>query len=302
MTTTHDDYLDRAAQALFDGLSPADDADLRAHLAGCAGCREAARGFEEAAAALTYSLPPAAPPRDLKAGIFARLAAGPEAAAPPPGPALTAAGGAPAPREAPRLKLVHDLAEERAARRPVPVGGAWRAAAVVLGTGLLASLALNVYFWGHVGSLSGQVALLSQDRAAMDQKLAGMQQQAEQRAAQIAVLQASDTRMAKLPGQPMAKNASAMLFWSSAERAWLVAASGLPPADAGKTYQLWAVTAAGQKISMGTFQVGADGGATVRVELPEAGMQPAAAAVSLEPAGGMPQPTGPIVMMGELKI
>jgi anti-sigma-K factor RskA len=40
----------------------------------------------------------------------------------------------------------------------------------------------------------------------------------------------------------------------------------------------------------------------MRVELPKGGVTPAAAAVSLEPVGGMPQPTGPIVMMGELKI
>ncbi len=299
MTTTHEEYLDRAAQAVFGTLGPAEEADLRAHMVGCATCREAARGFEEAASAMTYTLPPATPSHDLKATIFARLAADGAAAGAGQPPAGAASAELTAP---PRLKLVHDLAEERSARRPAAVGGSWRAAVVALGTGLLASLALNVYFWGHVGSLSGQVALLSQDKAAMDQKLAGMQQQAEQRAAQIAVLQASDTRMAKIPGQPMAKDASAMLFFSPAEGAWLVAASGLPPADAGKTYQLWAVTAAGQKISMGTFQVGADGGATVRVEMPTPGMKPAAAAVSLEPVGGMPQPTGPIVMMGEIKI
>lgn len=288
MTTTHEEYLEIAAQAVFGPLAAAEEADLRAHLAGCPGCREAARGFEEAAAALAYGLAGAGPAKDLKPAILARLGAEDGVGAQPAAP--------------PRLKLVHDLDAERAARRPAAQAPAWRAAAVALGAGMLASVVLNVWLWGHVGSLSGQVAVLRQGTQALDQKLAGMQQQAEQRAAQIAVLQARDTRMAKLPGQPMAKDASAMLFWSPAEGAWLVAASGLPPADAGKTYQLWAVTAGGAKVSMGTFQVGPDGGATVRVNLPEPNMKAAAAAVSLEPAGGMPQPTGPIVVMGELKI
>lgn len=292
MTMSHDDYLERAAQVVFGALPPAEEADLQAHLAGCAACREAARGFEDAASALTYALPPAAPSRDLKAGILARLAA----------EGATGDGAGTPPAAPPRLKLVHDLGEERAARRPAPAGQPWRAAAVGLGAGLLASLALNVYFWGHVGSLSGQLAVIQQDRAALDQKLAGMQVQAEQRAAQLAVLQARDTVMAKIPGQPMMKDASAMLFWSAQDNAWLVAYSGLPPAASGKTYQLWAVTQGGEKVSLGTFDVGPEGGATVRVELPKPGMRPAAAAVSLEPTGGMPQPTGPIVMMGELKI
>ena len=300
MMMIHEHYQDLAAMAVFTPLPEPDAADLAAHLAGCEPCAEAARGFAHAAAALPYALPAAAPARDLKASVFARLQA--EGALGPAG----AGGDAPAPEAAPatppRLKLVHDLGEERAARRPATARNAWQAAAVGLGAGLLASLALNVYFWGHVGSLSGQVALLTQDKAAMDQKLVGMQRQAEQRVAQLAVLQARDTVMAKIPGQPMAKDASAMLFWSAKDNAWLVAYSGLKPASAGKTYQLWAVTQGGEKVSLGTFDVGPEGGATVRVELPSPGMRPAAAAVSLEPTGGMPQPTGPIVMMGELKI
>lgn len=295
MTMCHEPFLELAALACFEPLPADDAAELETHLAACVGCREAASGFDAAAGALAWSLPPVTPPAGLKAKVFERLLAESQ---------LTPADGTLAPAAPPRLTLVHDLSADRAKReKRAPVEPpVWRAAAIGSIVGLLASLALNVYFWGHVGSLGGQLAVLQSDKVAMEQKVAGMHQQAEQRIAQLAVLQARDTLMAKIPGLPMAKDASAMLFWSATEQAWLVAASGMPQASANQTYQLWAVTQEGQKISMGTFGVDPHGSAVMRIELPKGGMKPAAAAVSLEPAGGMPQPTGPIVMMGELKI
>jgi anti-sigma-K factor RskA len=288
----HEPFLELAALAALEPLPAGDQAALGAHLAGCAECRAALDGFAAAAGALAWTLQPVAVPAGLKAKVFERLLAETQ----PP--------AAPAPVAPPRLTLVHDLAAERAKRAPLEPKQPehWKAAAIALGLGLLASTALNFHFWGNLGVQSGQLVLLSGDKVALEQKVTGMHQEAEQRIAQLAVLQASDARMAKIPGQAMARDASAMMFWSAQEQAFLVAVSGMPAAEAGKTYQLWGVTPSGQKVSMCTFVVDARGSVVMRVELPKGGVTPAAAAVSLEPVGGMPQPTGPIVMMGELKI
>jgi anti-sigma-K factor RskA len=96
----------------------------------------------------------------------------------------------------------------------------------------------------------------------------------------------------------MAPTANARLFWSPERKAWLLTIAGLPPAGTGKTYQLWAVTP-DAKVPMGTFEPDPKGMAVLDGTR-KAPMKPMAAAVSLEPAGGMPQPTGPIVMLGNL--
>jgi anti-sigma-K factor RskA len=66
-------------------------------------------------------------------------------------------------------------------------------------------------------------------------------------------------------------------------------ADDLDAAPSGQTYQLWFVGADGSAVSAGTFEPGADGNAAV----PLSGTPGSAAAVgmTLEPAGGSPQPT-----------
>ena len=72
----------------------------------------------------------------------------------------------------------------------------------------------------------------------------------------------------------------------------------MKPAPEGKTYELWFVTAAEEKIPAGTFDVGASGEATLLVEIPEGIGTLVLAAVTDEPAGGSPQPTGSFQVLG----
>ena len=77
-------------------------------------------------------------------------------------------------------------------------------------------------------------------------------------------------------------------------------ASMLPPQE-GKDYQLWLIRG-GETISAGLLPVD-DTGLPVLARIPRdllAGGAPDAFAISVEPAGGMPQPTGPIVLVGKV--
>ena len=73
-------------------------------------------------------------------------------------------------------------------------------------------------------------------------------------------------------------------------------ASKLPAPPAGKDYQLWVIAGSTPK-SAGVFPVDDKGGAVhVLPEVPDpTGVN--AFAVTLEPAGGLPQPSGPMVLL-----
>jgi anti-sigma-K factor RskA len=71
----------------------------------------------------------------------------------------------------------------------------------------------------------------------------------------------------------------------------------LEPAPANKSYELWVMPAKGNPIRAGVFTPGSDNSTHFMMKLPE-GVVPKAFSVTLEPAGGRPQPTGPEVLMG----
>lgn len=70
----------------------------------------------------------------------------------------------------------------------------------------------------------------------------------------------------------------------------------IAPAPSGKSYQLWLVPASGAPVSAGLVDANQQNGAVVVRLSP--GLAPKAFAVTLEPFGGRPQPTGPMVLVG----
>jgi hypothetical protein len=91
-----------------------------------------------------------------------------------------------------------------------------------------------------------------------------------------------------------AKDPYARMFWDRARHTWTMIAHNMPELQNGRTYQLWLVTRTA-KISAGTFMV-VNGEAVVRAtyDLTDP-LQ--AIAVTNEPAGGVPQPTGDPVLV-----
>jgi anti-sigma-K factor RskA len=70
----------------------------------------------------------------------------------------------------------------------------------------------------------------------------------------------------------------------------------LAPAPTGKNYQLWLVPASGNPVNAGLVDAVQQNGAMVMHLRP--GLVAKAFAVTIEPQGGMPQPTGPKVLIG----
>lgn len=92
-------------------------------------------------------------------------------------------------------------------------------------------------------------------------------------------------------------NPRALMFWDQATDRWTFIAHNLAQLKPGRTYELWLVTAS-QKIPAGTFNVSPGGDAFIqaRYALDKSALK--AIAVTEEPAGGVAQPTGAMVVAG----
>lgn len=74
---------------------------------------------------------------------------------------------------------------------------------------------------------------------------------------------------------------------------------GLPPLDEGFQYQVWLVRE-GQRTSGAVFSTDEDSYSGMRIRAPGSLLQYSAVAITVEPSGGSPQPTGVEVLSGPL--
>jgi len=106
-------------------------------------------------------------------------------------------------------------------------------------------------------------------------------------------------RVVPLAGTDAQPESGARLLWDAAGGQVYFFAHGLIPAGEGLDYQLWVVTQGGEKISVGVFDADGRGTAALRktIDLPADDL--AAVAVTDEPEGVSPQPTGAFHLLGE---
>lgn len=103
----------------------------------------------------------------------------------------------------------------------------------------------------------------------------------------LAAVLAPDVQSANLVAQ--GRPPSVRLYLNRRRSVVVLAAYDLPPAAAGRTYQLWGI-ADSKPVSLGTFNTGADGRATVTLPI-DSTDRFQLSAITDEPAGGSPQPT-----------
>jgi anti-sigma-K factor RskA len=162
----------------------------------------------------------------------------------------------------------------------------WAAVLVPVGVALaLVSIAL----WMENRRLDDQLAALRTDMQQQQQRLQAAREVAD-------LVTARDTMVVPLAQQPGTPKGAAHVMYNQKMR-MLMYEGELAPAPPNKSYQLWVVPSQGNPISAGVFTPGADRTNHFMMKLPE-GVTPKAFAVTLEPAGGRPQPTGPKVLVG----
>ncbi len=295
-------WADDAAAYAIGALDAAERVEYEAHLAGCGVCAADVQACRDVVPLLALGAPGgdalAAPSPALRARIVAAATAEARGEAPQSPTAQESRAEAPT-LQAPTLQVLRPRSSAARPAAPAFGQGAARrapwlaaAAALVLAAGLGAG-------WSRerqvrvaerresVRSLQALAARVARRSALIDSA----------RDSLLAALTAPDVRMARLAvaGEP----AAARLIWSPRQGVVLLTASAMPRPQAGRTYQLWGIPRGGRPQSLGTFAPAEDGRvqAVLRVP-PEAEMR--VAAVTEEPEGGSPQPTGRPLMSGEI--
>lgn len=269
-------WCDLAPAFALGALDPEDERGFAEHLETCAACRVELAEHRSTVAALAEGIPAIDPPPALKDRVL-------EAA-------RTSEADRPESDE-PRGGADPGVRDIRSAKGPAPPGPLsrampWLAAASVAFaiwaglSGLRASRAAEETT-ADLADARDRIAALEADRAIRDSMLAAL--------AGPAVETATLTDAASQP--------QVRLFRNRELGRLLVTAFGLPPAGAGRTYQLWGIAPDTEPVSLGTFDTGPDGRAVLLRPLAEAAAF-TLGAVTEEPEGGSPQPTSRPFLVG----
>lgn len=296
------EFKDQVAALALDALEPAERAACEAHLDhegphdGCEG--ELARA-QETAAAIAMSLPATAARPELWDRIAAEIRAD---AAPHSTAARTAARAriASAARPGRDGRDGDDGQRAGGTRR-----GSWREAAA---WSLAVAAAAIAFVMGverrkseeRLGESQRELARtesVDQQKQLCLNELAAARVALRQKAAAIQLIEDPGTRLVQLAAQGGVPYRASAIVNPTHGNAMVLA--HLPP-QAGKDYQLWLIRGQ-EKISAGILPTDPSGATVVPVprDLLADGA-PDAFAVTIEPTGGMPQPTGPIVLVGAM--
>lgn len=310
---------------------------LEAHLlSGCASCHSALKDYQSVAALLPLGLSPTKPPRSLKATIMAgrNPAPIPAEAAPnePARPSLEPGEWMNHlfPPVAPARSLSLPWALGLAALLIMAVGGyfAWNVSTQrsidtlnikQLEASLKEKSTKLAAVHREVGDQAKALAELRNEIQQRTNEAAEAKEQLAQREAELeetrvqlsqrgvartagtpqdelaALLRIPNVKAVSLTGSDMAKRAAGFLLYDSqTQKVWLYSVN-LPECPAAMTYQLWAIH--DKPISIGTFHMDRGETAHLLVKKVPSFMEAKTFAVSLEPSGGRPQPTGPMYLL-----
>jgi len=134
--------------------------------------------------------------------------------------------------------------------------------------------------------------------AQKEQELVGLYKTASPKDEMLAMLQSANVRVLSLAGTDAAKSAGGLVLYDAERGKAFLYAFNMPALPRGKVYQLWTITT--KPVSAGTFS--ADTGRKCRhlARSLQAKSGITKFAVSVEPEGGKPQPTGAIYLHGSL--
>lgn len=256
----HDALRELVPLYVIGALSGAERTAVEAHLAACTECAAEVRAYAPVGVALAQIAPQVDPPAALRTAIL----------------------------NATRPAQTHT----RAPMSVIP----WLAAAAMLAI----TTGLGVY----VTTLQRRIQTLEGElRAALvrvedgERRVNVALQAAAAAETPLAVLTAPDVRRIDLAGQaPVAPAASARAFWSRS-RGLVITAANLPALPPGRIYQLWFV-AQPAPVSAGLLTPDDRGSLTTTLSTPADVPNPTALAVTIEPAGGVPAPTGAMYLVG----
>jgi anti-sigma-K factor RskA len=170
----------------------------------------------------------------------------------------------------------------------------------LLALGLAASAVLAAGLGLRVRSLGGQLRARDSALGVRDSVLAEREGKLAARERTLNTLLEAEADLAIAHLTTTGPNTPGIqLFWNRKASSAVLHAFRLPPAPAGRVYQLWFMRD-GVPVPSQTFNSDPDGHALVQAfTVPEGGGF-GAAAVTIEPEGGSPAPTTPVLLFGAI--
>jgi anti-sigma-K factor RskA len=282
---THDDVQAALAAEALGALDGEEAEAVREHLAGCDECRRELESLRETAASLAYAVPPAAMDADRSARLRARLVA--RAAADRTGPRRVPAPPVPAQAADAQVADAEVIPISRARERR-GIGGGWLAAA--------AAVLLLIVAGAYAARMKGRYEQLGDEYAQLDAERTQLVRALAKRDSMVAAVSGPGVQVIDL-ASTQKRAPSGRMFWNPATARWTFFAANLPMLRDDRDYQLWLITPAGP-VSAGTFKPTPDGQAVMQATYPLPRDQLKAVAVTEEPAGGLPKPSGQPLILG----
>ena len=266
----HEEYKEMLSAHSLAALDREAEHALNTHLSECAICREELDRWNASAAALALAANPAEPAPTVRERILDQIRAEANNAQPESTSKVTG------PQVLPFKQPPRNVWQS--------IGSLGAIAAAVVFAALLVSL---IILWKQNREAHAELTKLSNETKSLQEDLARKNKA-------LQMLAAPGTQMAELSATNMAPGASAKLAFDKNGHAMLMA-KGLPAAPRGKAYQLWYIV--GNKPMPGkVFTPDNAGNGVLEDQMPAVAMNSAVFAVTLEPASGMPTPTGAVYL------
>jgi anti-sigma-K factor RskA len=277
--------------AMLDGyalgqLSQDECRDVERHVRECDQCAADLRELTVVMEGIAYSVEPVTPRPALRQRVIASLALQPQE---PPRPASEASAVVTPPRRSDRGTVT---------RRGVHPG--WLAAAALvilgLGTALYSSINTRVLLIEDVQQAQAESTDARQTAEDLRRQLDLTAGQAN---LVVSILTADDMQPVPMAGRENATASVARAFWSPT-RGLLIVANDLPVPPPGRIYQVWVIGSAGP-VSAGLLgEQGAGRGMLIAPPPPGLTTGTVTVAVTDEPPGGLPAPSGSIRLAGSI--
>jgi anti-sigma-K factor RskA len=279
---------DLAAAYALDALDAGERAEYEVHLAGCEQCRAEVAELRETAAQLAETVS-GEPPSGLRHRVLTQVAGTPQVSIRPT--PLRPAAPAPAPTPA-------ALPPAAPPSRALTVWLAAAVVALVLGAAALGFLAVRLDqrlddVSTRLAATEAQLEETEGQLASTEARLAEAESELVSAGELRAVLASNDGSVVSLTGPG---DGTMRFAYSPTTGQGVLIGDGLPAVDEAQTYQAWLIDD-GVPQPAGLFSP-TDGEVTFAVEGDPGTAE--AVAVTLEPAGGSPQPTTDILYLSEL--
>ncbi|HEX8707848.1 MAG TPA: anti-sigma factor [Pyrinomonadaceae bacterium] len=300
----HEEYKEMLAAQALGALDGAEARALEAHLEGCDECRAELQEWRQTASVLAYCPPAVEPSKGVRARILADVrntrTAGQESA-PVEAPGKAMKGGqvesvAPVTAAAPVTNATNVREFAKPARRGWGRSATYGALAASLA--FVALISMLFLLWQRNNAMRAELARLSDRLDQAQRELAGEREALAHQREVVAMVSAPEARIAMLAGTEMAARARARFLYDRSTGRAMLLADNLPPAPAGKAYQLWFIAEGKPPMPGHLFEPDATGHAEMREQLPAEARGAAVFAVTLEPSAGVSAPTGDKYLLG----